>query len=154
MFYLKEPLRLYGEGDFALTDVKEMDGTPGFLDLDVGVKMCQNSETVLECKAKAYLNAGKEKCKCVPHHLRSFSSQVSFSYKQIINTRQGISKSVSGTTIFQFKNAAYRVHEPKLQASKPVRVCTKLFFSLFKIFVQMWNAHIVHRVQLMVDIAL
>ena len=42
-------MRLFGEGDFALTDVKEMDGTPGFLVLDVGVKKCQNMETVLEC---------------------------------------------------------------------------------------------------------
>ena len=77
MFYLKEPLRLYGEGDFALTDVKEMNGTQGFLDLDVGVKKCQNHESVLECKAKTYLDVGREKCKCVPHHLRSFSTTVS-----------------------------------------------------------------------------
>ena len=72
-------MRLYGEGDFSLTDVKEMDGTPGFLELDVDVKKCQNYEPVLECKAKAYLDAGKEKCKCVPHHLRSFSTPVSYS---------------------------------------------------------------------------
>ena len=76
--YLKEPLRLYGKGDFALTDVKEMDGTQGFLDLDVGIRKCQNYETVLECKAKIYLHVGRKKCSCVPHHLRTFSTAVTF----------------------------------------------------------------------------
>ena len=70
-------MRLYGKGDFALTDVKEMDGTQGFLDLDDGIRKCQNFETVLECKAKIYLDIGKKKCKCVPHHLRGFSTLVS-----------------------------------------------------------------------------
>ena len=40
------PLRLYGKGDYALTDVKEMEGTGGFLDLADIVKNCQNNQTI------------------------------------------------------------------------------------------------------------
>ena len=70
-------MRLYGEGDYALANVKEMDGTEGFLSLADEVKKCQNKESVLECEANAYLDSGKKKCGCVPHHLRSFFTTVS-----------------------------------------------------------------------------
>ena len=73
---LSEPLRQHREGDFALTDVKEMDGTEEFLDMDVKVRKCQNEETVLECRSKKYLDIGKKKCGCIPHHLRSFHTMV------------------------------------------------------------------------------
>ena len=74
--HFQDPLRLYGEGDYALANVKEMDGTEGFLSLADEVKKCQNKESVLECEANAYLDSGKKKCGCVPHHLRSFSMTV------------------------------------------------------------------------------
>ena len=72
----QEPLQLYGEGDYSLANVKQMYGTEGFLSLADEVKKCQNEKTVLECKAKAYLDRGKKNCECVPHHLRSFSPKV------------------------------------------------------------------------------
>ena len=75
--YFPEPLQLYGEGDYALANVKQMNGTEGFLGLADEVKKCQNKESVLECKANAYLANGKERCKCVPHHLMRFSITVS-----------------------------------------------------------------------------
>ena len=71
-----EPLQLSGKGEFALTDVKEMDGTEDFLDMDVKVRKCQNEETVLECRSRKYLDIGKKKCGCIPHHLRSFHKRV------------------------------------------------------------------------------
>ena len=55
-----------------------MDGTPGFLNLDIEVKECQSETTVVECRSKKYLELGKEICKCVPHYLRSFHMSVSF----------------------------------------------------------------------------
>ena len=66
-----------GKGDFALTDVKEMDGTEDFFDLDVKVRKCQNDESVLDCEMKKYLEIGRKECKCIPHHLRVFSMPVS-----------------------------------------------------------------------------
>ena len=69
-------MQLYGEGDYALANMKHMDGTEGFLSLDDEVKKCQNEESVLECKAKTYIDSGREKCGCVPYQLMSFSSKV------------------------------------------------------------------------------
>ena len=74
--FLQEPLRLYGEGDYALANVKQMDGTEGFLSLADEVKKCQNQESILECEANAYLDRGRTKCDCVPYHLMSFSTKV------------------------------------------------------------------------------
>ena len=70
-------MRLFGEGDYSLANVKQMDGTEGFLGLADEVKKCQNRESVLECKANAYLASGKKKCNCVPHHLMRFATTVS-----------------------------------------------------------------------------
>ena len=75
-FHFLEPLRLHGKGDYSLTDVKEMTGTKDFFSLDVAVRQCQNKESVIECQAKKYLEMGKKKCKCVPHHLKTFSRKV------------------------------------------------------------------------------
>ena len=71
-------MSLIGKGDFALTDVKVLDGTKGFLSLDIEVRKCQNETTILECRSKKYLEKGKKLCKCVPHYLRSFHISVSF----------------------------------------------------------------------------
>ena len=78
--YFLEPLRLYGKGDYAFTDVKEMAGSEDFDDLPVEIRKCQNRETVLECEAKKYLDLGRKKCGCIPHHLKSFSTAVSYQY--------------------------------------------------------------------------
>ena len=69
---------IIGKGDFALTDVILMDGTKGFLSLDVNVRNCTNETTVSECRSKKYLEIGKELCGCVPHYLRSSHKSVSF----------------------------------------------------------------------------
>ena len=73
-----EPVRLHGQGDFALTDVMLMESTEGFLSLDVSATECQNETTVLECRSMKYLETGKELCRCVPHYLRSYHKSVSF----------------------------------------------------------------------------
>ena len=71
----EEPLDLPGRGDYALTDVKEMDGTKEFLDWK-----CKNDKTVFECKnavMQKYLEIGKNECKCIPHNLRTSHKTVS-----------------------------------------------------------------------------
>ena len=64
---------------FVLTDLKELDGTEEFLDLDVKVSKCQNEESMLECRSRKYLDMGTKKCGCIPHHLMSFQKMVSHS---------------------------------------------------------------------------
>ena len=74
----KEPLILYGEGDYALTAVQEIKATKEFLNLDKeGTKHdCQNVETFLECEAKDYIKMGLEECNCTLYALRDFSKKV------------------------------------------------------------------------------
>ena len=72
-----EPLILFGEGNYALTAVKEIDGTEEFLRLDEGIKHCQNRETFQECQAKEYIKDGLVKCKCTPYEMRNYSQTVS-----------------------------------------------------------------------------
>ena len=75
-YYLPEPLRLYGGGDYEFTNVKEMNVTEDFLQLEEDVKKCQNNESVVECAAREYLESGREECGCVPFPLRNYSRTV------------------------------------------------------------------------------
>ena len=72
----KEPLILYGEGDYALTDVKKVVVTKAFMNLDEGIKNCQNIETYKDCLAKEYIIMGLEMCNCTPFELRNYSKSV------------------------------------------------------------------------------
>ena len=64
------------EGDYIITDVKELDGSEEFLDLSDEDKGCQTKETVVDCKARKYLEAGRRNCSCIPFHLMSHSVTV------------------------------------------------------------------------------
>ena len=77
-YYLPEPLRLYGGGDYELTNVKEMNVTKEFLELDEDVKRCQDKESVVDCAATEYLESGIKECGCVPFHLRNYSRTVRY----------------------------------------------------------------------------
>ena len=72
----KEPLIRFGEGNYALTDVKEIDTTDAFLKLGEEIRDCQNVETYQECQTKYYIKMGLEKCNCTPYQLRNFSNEV------------------------------------------------------------------------------
>ena len=79
-----EPLSLFGEGNYALSVVKEIDGTEAFLKLDEKTKLCQNIETFEDCQTQILLKNGLKKCKCTPFMLRNYSTtQVHFIYKHI-----------------------------------------------------------------------
>ena len=75
-YYLPEPLRLYGGGDYELTNVKEINVTEEFLELEEDVKKCQDKEPVVDCEAREYLESGRNQCGCVPYHLRNYSRTV------------------------------------------------------------------------------
>ena len=76
ILHFKEPLILYGEGDYALTDIKEVKVTKSFLRLNEIIQQCQDEETLEDCQAKEYLKIGKEKCSCTPFEFRDFSKEV------------------------------------------------------------------------------
>ena len=59
-----------------------MDGTKEFLD-----SKCQNEESFFECKnarMQEYLDTGRKKCKCIPHHLRTSQQTVSLSWSSML----------------------------------------------------------------------
>ena len=64
---------LYGEGNYALSAVKEVDGTEAFLAMDDKTKQCQNEETLQVCLTNEFLRKGLEECKCTPYSLRDYS---------------------------------------------------------------------------------
>ena len=78
MHFNKEPLIQYGEGDYSLTAVQEIDATKAFMNLDKeGTRHdCQNVETLQECEAKEYIKMGLKKCNCTLYALRDFSKKV------------------------------------------------------------------------------
>ena len=76
MQIIKELLTRFGEGNYALTDIKEVDTTEAFLKLDEEIKDCQNVETYQECQTRDYIKMGLEKCNCTPYELRNVSKYV------------------------------------------------------------------------------
>ena len=71
------PLKAFGEGDFKLSVVKEIDGTDSYMKSSEKAGNCQNKESQENCFAREYLNKGLETCKCVLFKLRNFSKTVS-----------------------------------------------------------------------------
>ena len=81
-------MKLKGEGNYIITNVKEIKVTKDFLDLDVETKGCQNQETLEECITNKYFSAVTNQCNCVPFSLRNYSSpsnmNVSFHFLDFI----------------------------------------------------------------------
>ena len=73
MFSVVAPLKLYGEGKYALSAVKQIKVTEEFMKLDDEIKNCNNRQSYEECATKAYLEHLKQECKCVPYELRNYS---------------------------------------------------------------------------------
>ena len=67
------PIYLYGDGNFAISDVKEVKVTEEFLGLDDSTKNCQNREPYENCTTRHYLETVQLKCNCVPYALKDFS---------------------------------------------------------------------------------
>ena len=67
-----EPLYIYGEGNYGLSAVKEIDVTKGFQNLDERIKECQSFESLKKCFKKEFFKRGYAKCQCTPFHLRDY----------------------------------------------------------------------------------
>ena len=70
--YIIAPVRLHGEGSYAITDVKEITVSDDFLGLDETIRKCQNIEPLENCTTRQYLDIVKKQCKCVPFALHTF----------------------------------------------------------------------------------
>ena len=73
-----DPQRYYGRGTYALTNVKQIRGTEGYIDLaKPGRKgMCQNVKHFQDFLIEDYIERGLEVCECIPLYLRNWTKQV------------------------------------------------------------------------------
>ena len=72
------PLVLYGEGNYALTDIKEIKVTEEFLSLGRTITGCQSQQYRADCNTALYEEKIASTCSCAPLNLKHFySSQVS-----------------------------------------------------------------------------
>ena len=72
-----EPLTFDGEGNYALSNVKEFDVTEGFLNLGEEVTECQDQESFEECNTRKYLQLARKECGCTPFSLSHLNDTVS-----------------------------------------------------------------------------
>ena len=66
------PLTLHGEGNYGLTDIKEIKVTKDFLSLGPSITDCQHLQYKADCDTKQYQQSILSACKCSPLHLKTF----------------------------------------------------------------------------------
>ena len=64
------PVKLIGEGEYNLDDLKEIKVTEDFLGLPEFVRGCKNGEPVENCETEQYIGTMIKECHCVPFYLR------------------------------------------------------------------------------------
>ena len=69
------PLRLLGEGSYALSSVKQISVTEDYLKLSDDTRKCQNIESFEQCVTKHNLATISKACKCIPYWLRNFTNE-------------------------------------------------------------------------------
>ena len=74
---ISEPVKLIGEGQYNLNDLKEIKVTDSYLGLDHDVRGCQQTnEPVLNCKTRKYMRSLLKKCYCLPFNMRNLHQNV------------------------------------------------------------------------------
>ena len=68
------PVVLYGEGNYALTDIKEIKVTEEFLGLDPTITDCESQQFRTDCRAAEYQERIATSCSCAPLNLKHFFS--------------------------------------------------------------------------------
>ena len=66
------PLKLFGEGNYAITDIKEVKVTEEFLGLDTATRGCHRNSELENCETKTILEKAKLQCHCIPSNLKRF----------------------------------------------------------------------------------
>ena len=75
-FCVVAPLKLYGEGAYAISDVKEVRATKAFLGLNDQTKRCQTKESIRDCSSRLHLSMIIEQCQCIPFNLLNNTTKV------------------------------------------------------------------------------
>ena len=65
-----------GGGSYAITDVKEVDGTDEFINFAEEAGICQNKEKVSQCLTNLFIREASKQCKCSPFNLKTFLREV------------------------------------------------------------------------------
>ena len=65
---------MYGEGNYALTDIKEIQVTEEFLGLGTAITDCQNKEYRSDWSSRQYQEKVASSCSCAPLNLKQFHS--------------------------------------------------------------------------------
>ena len=65
-----ELVKLIGEGEYNLDDLKEITITESYLGLDQDVRGCQNEESLNDCRTRSYKDTLLKKCGCLPSNIR------------------------------------------------------------------------------------
>ena len=66
------PLKLFGEGNYAITDIKEVKVTEEFLGPDGVTRGCHRNSELDHCGIKTFLEKAKLHCGCITNSLRRF----------------------------------------------------------------------------------
>ena len=69
------PIRVYGEGSYAISAVKKIEVTEEFLGQDEDTRQCQNLETFENCMTMKYLSIVTNLCHCIPFAMKNFSTR-------------------------------------------------------------------------------
>ena len=65
-----EEVKLIGEGEYNLNDLKEIRVTDSYLGLDQDVRQCQNEEPMKNCTTRHHLKSMLDKCGCLPFNIK------------------------------------------------------------------------------------
>ena len=79
-----EEVKLIGEGEYNLNDLKEIRVTESYLGLDQEDRGCQNEEPLINCTTRKYNDTLLGECGCLPFNIRIFH-QVYF-FKMCLKT--------------------------------------------------------------------
>ena len=72
-FNYLDPVRLNGEGQYNLNNMKEIYVTDSFMGLERNTRNCQNLETYNDCITRHYIKMMMQECGCLPlSHVSSF----------------------------------------------------------------------------------
>ena len=69
------PLKLFGEGNYAITDIQDVSVSEEFLGLDTDTRGCHRNSELEECETKTYREKMKDECGCIPDNLMRFSPE-------------------------------------------------------------------------------
>ena len=72
-FLCLAPVMMYGGGNFALKNLKEIKVTSSFLREAEDIRKCQGRQTLVECSEEFLMKNIIATCKCVPLNIKDFN---------------------------------------------------------------------------------